>query len=191
MRVVPAVALVLAAGCLATPLDPAAEGPPAFVAHYDLRFIQTVVERAPLLDTEPKEYIGRMRLELKPPTTIADDDGELRTAYVLESVQALWPVGSSEESLDELLPTRHYLDGDGLLMRTDRPCRALQPCDDYRYVDWERREVPLHDCPECCDPAERCGDYVDVSWAVKGAPAPFGYGWQPTMRVHHGGVWQV
>ncbi|MFA5943110.1 MAG: hypothetical protein WC876_01450 [Candidatus Thermoplasmatota archaeon] len=178
-------------GCITVPQGEDLLGPRAFVATYDLAFVQAEFERGPqLLEDRPSEYIGRMKLQLKPPVVIADDTGELRTAYVLESVQALWPVGSTAESLDDLVPTRHYLDGDGLLMRSDRPCRALQPCDHERYVDWERREVPVHDCPECCEPAERCGDFVDVSWAVKGSPAPFGYGWQETMRVHQAGQWQ-
>lgn len=138
------------AGCLGH-LQSGADPPKAFVAEYDLESVR-----------EDKVWLGRLRLELKPPVTIADEDGTLRSAYVLESRQIHWLEGEAPKPVTEGSPAMHYLDSRMLLARTDSPCPD-------HYI---------------------CAGRVMVDWSVQGAPAPFGVAWRPEMRIHVEGKWK-
>lgn len=106
---------------------------------------------------------GLLVLALDGPTTIADRDRVLRPAYRLASRMALWPTEGGPHSLADESPIITYLDGSLLVVRTD--CTGPAPTALYE-----------------CGPPE-------MSWQMQGAPAPFGYGWSPTLTYRVDGQW--
>lgn len=149
---------MLLPGCLSAGGD---AGPDAPLRAFEARYGLTLEGPD---GTTPVE--GALLLRLSGPEPVADRDGQIRPAYVLESRRVLWEPGAFHRPPDDAPRVVHRLGGDLLLVRTD--------CLDG-----------LTAGPMGCGPGMPV-----VDWTVKGAPSPFGLFWGDEVRSHLDGHWE-